>query len=51
VYCRTILVRLISTAKTGYFYTVRRPRQSVSIAAVKYDPRVKQRVVFVESKK
>ncbi|OAX41279.1 hypothetical protein K503DRAFT_735927, partial [Rhizopogon vinicolor AM-OR11-026] len=48
---RTIIVRLISTAQTGFFYTTQRPRQGAKLAAVKYDPKVKARVLFVESKK
>ncbi|KAG1877106.1 hypothetical protein C8R48DRAFT_689939 [Suillus tomentosus] len=48
---RTIIVRLISTAQTGFFYTTQRPRQGSKLAAVKYDPKVKARVLFVESKK
>ncbi|EIW62243.1 mitochondrial 54S ribosomal protein YmL39 [Trametes versicolor FP-101664 SS1] len=48
---RTIIVRLISTAQTGYFYTAQRLRIGPRLAAVKYDPRVKNRVLFVESKK
>ncbi|KIY53501.1 hypothetical protein FISHEDRAFT_33237 [Fistulina hepatica ATCC 64428] len=49
--CRTIIVRLISTAQTGFFYTTKRPRIGSSLSAVKYDPVVKRRVIFVESKK
>ncbi|KIM38436.1 hypothetical protein M413DRAFT_30256 [Hebeloma cylindrosporum] len=48
---RTIIVRLISTAQTGFFYTTQRLRQGPKLSAVKYDPKVKQRVLFVESKK
>ncbi|KAI0337459.1 hypothetical protein BDW22DRAFT_1339813, partial [Trametopsis cervina] len=47
----TIIVRLISTAQTGFFYTATRVRQGPSLAAVKYDPMVKQRVLFLESRK
>lgn len=39
VVCRTIIVRLISTAQTGYFYTAQRLRIGPRLAAVKYDPR------------
>jgi ribosomal protein L33 len=38
-YCRTIIVRLISTAQTGFFYTTQRLRQGPKLAAVKYDPK------------
>ncbi|KAF8228883.1 hypothetical protein L208DRAFT_1453198 [Tricholoma matsutake] len=48
---RTLIVRLISTAQTGFFYTTQRLRQGPKLSAVKYDPRVKRRVLFVESKK
>lgn len=37
--CSTIIVRLISTAQTGFFYTMQRVRQGPSLAAVKYDPK------------
>ncbi|KAF8510812.1 hypothetical protein BU17DRAFT_55150, partial [Hysterangium stoloniferum] len=48
---RTLIVRLISTAQTGYFYTKTRPRLGPKLHAVKYDPIVKSRVLFVESRK
>ncbi|KAJ3757594.1 hypothetical protein EV361DRAFT_794534 [Lentinula raphanica] len=48
---RTIIVRLISTAQTGFFYTTQRVRQGLPLSAIKYDPRVKRRVLFVENKK
>ncbi|KAF9497994.1 hypothetical protein BDN71DRAFT_1444071 [Pleurotus eryngii] len=48
---RTQIIRLISTAQTGFFYTTQRLRTGPKLSAVKYDPRVKQRVLFVESKK
>ncbi|GBE82977.1 54S ribosomal protein L39, mitochondrial [Sparassis crispa] len=38
---RTIIVRMISTAKTGYFYSTQRLRIGPKLAAVKYDPRGK----------
>jgi len=34
-----MIVRMISTAQTGYFYTTQRLRQGPSLSAVKYDPR------------
>lgn len=37
--CRTMIVRMLSTAQSGYFYTTKRIRQGPSLAAVKYDPR------------
>ncbi|KAF9078510.1 hypothetical protein BDP27DRAFT_14183 [Rhodocollybia butyracea] len=48
---RTIIVRLISTAQTGFFYTTQRLRLGLPLSQVKYDPKVKRRVLFVESKK
>ncbi|KAJ3886187.1 hypothetical protein GG344DRAFT_57913 [Lentinula edodes] len=50
-YTRTLIVRLISTAQTGFFYTTQRVRQGLPLSAIKYDPKVKRRVLFVESKK
>src|SRR5258708_31126437 len=35
----TLIVRLISTAQTGFFYTTQRLRTGPKLAAVKYDPR------------
>lgn len=36
---RTIIVRMISTAQTGFFYTTKRVRlNSPKLSAVKYDP-------------
>ncbi|KNZ73702.1 60S ribosomal protein L39, mitochondrial, partial [Termitomyces sp. J132] len=48
---RTLIVRMISTAQTGFFYTTQRLRQGPKLSAVKYDPKVKARVLFVESRK
>ncbi|KAF9237363.1 hypothetical protein BU15DRAFT_48823 [Melanogaster broomeanus] len=48
---RTLIVRLISTAQTGFFYTTQRVRQGPKLSAVKYDPVVRSRVLFVESRK
>jgi large subunit ribosomal protein L33 len=36
---RTIIVRMISTAQTGFFYTTQRLRQGPRLSAVKYDPK------------
>lgn len=35
----TIIIRLISTAQTGFFYTTQRLRMGPKLSAVKYDPR------------
>ncbi|KAJ7583047.1 hypothetical protein C8J56DRAFT_792286, partial [Mycena floridula] len=48
---RTIIVRLISTARSGFFYSMERVRLGPRLNMIKYDPRVKQRVLFVEQKK
>ena len=37
----TLIVRLLSTAQTGFFYTTQRLRTGPKLAAVKYDPRGK----------
>ncbi len=34
-----MIVRMVSTAQTGYFYTTQRLRLGPRLAAVKYDPR------------
>ena len=36
--CRTLIIRLISTAQTGFFYTTQRLRLGPRLSAVKYDP-------------
>ena len=36
---RTMIIRMISTAQTGFFYTTQRLRQGPRLSAVKYDPR------------
>lgn len=33
-----MIVRLVSTAQTGFFYTTQRLRIGPTLAAVKYDP-------------
>ena len=38
IFSRTLIVRMISTAQTGYFYTTKRLRLGPTLAAVKYDP-------------
>ncbi|KAK7030775.1 hypothetical protein R3P38DRAFT_871850 [Favolaschia claudopus] len=35
---RTVIVRLLSTAQTGFFYTRTRVRVGPKLSAVKYDP-------------
>ena len=48
----TILIRLVSTADTGYFYvTKKNPRtQTEKMTLRKYDPRVRKHVMFKEAK-
>lgn len=48
----TILVKLVSTAGTGYFYVAKKnPRQMTEkLQFRKYDPRVRKHVLFKEEK-
>lgn len=48
---RTLSVRLISMALTGYFRTMIRPRTSRPLSMMKYDPVVRRHVLFLEAKK
>ncbi|KAJ7237013.1 hypothetical protein C8J57DRAFT_1529821 [Mycena rebaudengoi] len=48
---RTVIVRLLSTAQTGFFYSRTRVRTGPKLSAVKYDPDCQRRVLFVESRK
>ncbi|KAL1960378.1 hypothetical protein VTO42DRAFT_8338 [Malbranchea cinnamomea] len=48
---RTIAVRLISMAKTGFYMTFRRPRTSRPLSMLKYDPVVRKKVLFLEAKR
>ncbi|KAL9055786.1 MAG: hypothetical protein Q9162_003320 [Coniocarpon cinnabarinum] len=48
---RTISVRLISMAMTGYFRTYVRPRASRPLSFLKYDPVVKKKVLFLEQRR
>lgn len=47
-----ILVKLVSTAATGFFYVKRRnPKKNpVKLEFMKYDPRVRMHVLFTEQK-
>ncbi|KAJ2160561.1 hypothetical protein GGF46_002157 [Coemansia sp. RSA 552] len=48
---RNALVRLISSAGTGYTYMKQRPRTAAyRLTMMKYDPRVNQHVLFIEHK-
>ncbi len=48
----TVLIKLVSSAKTGYYYTTKKnPRTSTEkLELKKYDPVVRKHVVFKESK-
>lgn len=48
----TVLVKLLSSAGTGYFYVKKKnPRVLVQkLAFMKYDPRVRKHVLFTETK-
>jgi large subunit ribosomal protein L33 len=48
---RTIAVRLISMAMTGYYKTFVRPRTSRPLSMMKYDPVIKKQVLFLEAKR
>ncbi|KAH8551351.1 hypothetical protein K450DRAFT_274052 [Umbelopsis ramanniana AG] len=48
---RVLIVRLMSSAGTGFFYTKQRPRTSPKLSMMKYDPKVQQHVLFNETKK
>ncbi|EEC48157.1 predicted protein [Phaeodactylum tricornutum CCAP 1055/1] len=49
---RTIAIKLISTAGTGFFYTTRKNVTNTpnKLAFIKFDPVVRRRVVFKEGK-
>ncbi|PNP40750.1 hypothetical protein TGAMA5MH_07190 [Trichoderma gamsii] len=38
-------------AMTGFFYTFKRPRTSAMMGMLKYDPIVRKKVLFLETKK
>ncbi|KAK0629132.1 hypothetical protein B0T17DRAFT_614951 [Bombardia bombarda] len=48
---RIILVRLLSMAQTGYFYTFTRPRTALPMSMLKYDPIIRRKVLFLEQKR
>ena len=49
---KTIPIKLLSSAGTGYFYTTRKnvAKSIGKMAAVKFDPVVRRRVLFNEAK-
>jgi large subunit ribosomal protein L33 len=44
------LIRLVSTADTGFFYTTERKRGREKLQLKKYDPVVNKHVLFKEGK-
>ena len=48
---RVIVTRLVSAAGTGFYYTVRKQRLKERMILRKYDPVVRQHVLFIEQKK
>ncbi|KEY64005.1 hypothetical protein S40285_04820 [Stachybotrys chlorohalonatus IBT 40285] len=48
---RLINIRVISMAMTGFFYSYKRPRTAGLMSMLKYDPIVRKKVLFLESKK
>merc|ERR1712141_273807 len=47
---KRIVVRIVSTAQTGYFYTMTRNRLKSKLELMKHDPVVNKHVLFVEQK-
>ncbi|XP_066122898.1 large ribosomal subunit protein bL33m isoform X2 [Saccopteryx bilineata] len=48
---KTILVKMVSQAGTGYSFNTKRSRLREKLTLLRYDPVVKARVLFVEQKK
>ncbi|EEA28208.1 hypothetical protein DPV78_005107 [Talaromyces pinophilus] len=48
---RTMTVRLISMAMTGFYRTMVRPRTHRPLSMLKYDPVVRKKVLFLEATK
>ncbi len=44
------LIKLVSTAGTGYFYTTSRKKNKDKVQTKKYDPKVQKHVLFKEGK-
>ncbi|BAM80306.1 mitochondrial ribosomal protein L33, precursor [Cyanidioschyzon merolae strain 10D] len=49
---KSVLIKLVSAAGTGYFYVTRKNPRNVpyKLSVIKYDPRVGRHVVFKEGK-
>ena len=48
----TVLIKLVSSAGTGYFYTTKKNTRNTTekLKFKKYDPKIRQHVEFTESK-
>ncbi len=48
----TTLIKMVSTADTGYFYVARKNARTMTekLQLRKYDPRARKHVIFKESK-
>jgi large subunit ribosomal protein L33 len=44
------IIKLVSTAGTGYFYTTKRKKGRDKLEIKKFDPKIKQHVIFKEAK-
>jgi large subunit ribosomal protein L33 len=44
------LIRLVSSAGTGYFYTTSKKRANDKLQLKKFDPKVRKHVLFKEAK-
>ncbi len=49
---QTVMIKLVSTAGTGYFYTTRKNTRNTTekFKMKKYDPKVRKHVDFTEAK-
>jgi large subunit ribosomal protein L33 len=44
------IVKLVSTADTGYFYTTKKKKGQEKLEIKKFDPRIRKHVAFKETK-
>lgn len=44
------IIKLVSTAGTGFFYTTRKKRAGEKLERKKYDPKARKHVIFKEGK-
>ena len=49
---QVLTIKMVSTAKTGYFYVTKKNPKSMTgkLSLMKYDPKVRKRVLFEEHK-